>query len=131
MANFIKEMFEDNPVMAGLLILSISGTLFFCLDYILSKSEIHSSQIIDKHYKAEHSNSGIGYGYASNGKLGAIVTSNYENEKFIIIVKTEKEILSVESSAFLYYDKSIGQKLQYKIDKGYFTSLVWSIKTLK
>lgn len=121
----IRQMCENAIVSIIVAIIGL-GIGFILIDGLASKPESFSGIIIDKNYNAEHSSIGTGYG-TSNGKSGVIITSNYESEKFLIIVKTDiGKVITVECKPKLYYQKEIGQKIICIAHKGYFTGWTWS-----
>lgn len=121
-------MFEDMPIVSSLIALFILGLAFFLIDGIASKPKPFYGSVIDKHYKAERNSTGTGYGMTSSGKSGVIVTHEYESEKFLLMVKTEGgQVVTVECEPTLYYEKKVGQKIDCKAYKGFFTGLTWSM----
>lgn len=124
----IREMFEDMPIMSSLIAIFILGLAFFLIDGIASKPEPFYGSVIDKYYKAERNSTGTGYGMTSSGKSGVIVTSEHESEKFLLMVKTDNgKVVTVECEPELYYEKQVGQKIDCKAYKGFFTSSTWSM----
>ena len=124
----IREMFEDMPIVSSLIAIFILGLAFFLIDGIASKPKPFYGSVIDKHYKAERNSTGIGYGMTSSGKSGVIVTSEHECEKFLLMVKTESgQVITVECEPTLYYEKQVGQKIDCKAYKGFFTGSTWSM----
>ena len=121
-------MFEDMPIVSSIISIFILGLAFFLIDGIASEPEHFYGSVIDKHYKAERNSTGTGYGMTSSGKIGFIVTSENESEKFLLMVKTESgQVVTVECEPTLYYKKEVGQKIDCKAYKGYFTGLIWSM----
>jgi hypothetical protein len=121
-------MFEDLPIMSSLVAIFILGFAFFLIDGIASKPEPFYGSVIDKHYKAERNSTGTGYGITRSGEGGVIVTSEHESEKFLLMVKTESgQVVTVECDPTLYYEKQVGQKIDCKAYKGFFTGLTWSM----
>lgn len=124
----IRKMFEDMPIVSSIISIFILGLALFLIDGIASKLEPFYGSVIDKHYKAERNSTGTGYGMTSSGKSGVIVTSEYESEKFLLMVKTESgEVVTVECESTLYYKKEVGQKIDCEAYKGYFTGSTWSM----
>ena len=121
-------MFEDMPIVSSLIAIIILGLAFFLIDGIASKPEPFYGTVIDKHYKAERNSTGTGYGMTSSGKSGVIVTSEHESEKFLLMVKTDNgKVITVECKPELYYEKQVGQKIDCKAYKGFFTGSTWSM----
>jgi len=109
-------MFEDMPIVSSLIAIFILGLAFFLIDGIASKPEPFYGSVIDKHYKAERNSSGV------------IVPSEHESEKFLLMVKTESgQVVTVECEPTLYYEKQVGQKIDCKAYKGFFTGSTWSM----
>ena len=121
-------MFEDMPIVSSLIAIFILGLAFFLIDGIASKPEPFYGSVIDKYYKAERNITGTGYGMTSSGKNGVIVTSEHESEKFLLMVKTDNgKVVTVECEPELYYEKQVGQKIDCKAYKGFFTGSTWSM----
>ena len=121
-------MFEDMPIVSSLIAIIILGLAFFLIDGIASKPEPFYGTVIDKHYKAERNSTGTGYGMTSSGKRGVIVTSEHESEKFLLMVKTDNgKVITIECKPELYYEKQVGQKIDCKAYKGFFTGSTWSM----
>lgn len=124
----IREMFEYMPIRSSIIAIFILVFAFFLIDGIASKPEPFYGSVIDKHYKAERNSTGTDYGMTSSGKSGVIVTSEHESEKFLLMVKTESgQVVTVECEPELYYQKEVGQKIDCKAYKGYFTGSTWSM----
>lgn len=124
----IRDMFEDMPIVSSLIAIFILGLAFFLIDGIASKPEPFYGTVIDKHYKAERNSTGTGYGMTSSGKSCVIVTSEHESEKFLLMVKTDNgKVVTVECEPELYYEKQVGQKIDCKAYKGFFTGSTWSM----
>ena len=121
-------MFEDMPIVSSLIAIFILGLAFLLIDGIASKPDPFCGIVIDKHYKAERNSVGTGYGMTSSGKSGVIVTSEHESEKFLLMVKTESgNVVTVECEPELYYEKQVGQKIDCKDYKGFFTGVTLSM----
>lgn len=121
-------MFEDMPIVSSLIAIFILGLAFFLIDGIASKPEPFYGTVIDKHYKAERNSTGTSYGMTSSGKSGVIVTSEHESEKFLLMVKTDNgKVVTVKCEPELYYEKQVGQKIDCKAYKGFFTGSTWSM----
>lgn len=119
-------MFEDMPIVSSLIAIFILGLAFFLIDGIASNPEPFYGSVIDKHYKAGRNSTGTGYGMTSSGKSGVIVTSEHESEKFLLMVKTDNgKVVTVECEPELYYEKQVGQKIDCKAYKGFFTGSTW------
>ena len=124
----IRDMFEDMPILSSIIAIFILGFAFLLIDGIASKPEPFYGSVIDKHYKAERNSTGTGYGMTSSGKSGIIATSEHESEKFLLMVKTESgQVVTVECEPTLYYEKTVGQKIDCNAYKGFFTGLTWSM----
>jgi hypothetical protein len=128
----LKEMFLDMPVISGIILIIVLGMAFILVDGICTKPIEFSGQVIDKHYSAKRNSTGTGYGMMSNGKSGVIVTTEHEDEKFLVMVKTnDGEVVTAECSASIYYSKYNGSILNCVKNKGFFTGLVWSINGIR
>lgn len=121
-------MFEDMPIVSIFIAIFILVFTFFLIDGIASKPEPFYGIIIDKHYKAERNSTSTGYVMPISGESGVIVTSEYESEKFLLMVKIEDvQVVTVECEPTLYYEKQVGQKIYCKAYKGFFTGSIWSM----
>lgn len=124
----IREMFKYGPIVSSLIAIIIFVTAFFLIDIFASKPELFYGNVIDKHYKAERNSTGTGYGMTSSGKGGVIIASEHESEKFLLMVKNEKgNVVTVDCEPELYYEKLIGQKIECKAYKGFFTGSIWAM----
>lgn len=111
------------------MVVLILGLAFILIDGMAGKPEAFNGIVVDKHYEAEQNSTGTGYGMTSSGESGVIVTSTYEGEKFLIMVKTETgKIVTVECVPEVYYQKEIGQKIDCVVYKGFFTGWAWSMR---
>lgn len=128
----IQRMFEDMPIASSIITIVILGLVFIFIDVIASKSELFHGSVIDKHHKSERNSIETGYVMASNGNSTVIVTPNHEDEKFLIMVKTESgKVVTVECKPEIYYKKEIGQKIDCNAYKGYFTGWAWSLHGIR
>jgi hypothetical protein len=124
----IEEMFKEMSVISILITVLILGFIFLIIDSAASKPEPFQGTVIDKHYRAQKSSTGTGYGMTGQGQTGVFVSSQHEPEKFLLIVKTESSnIVTVECEPELFYKKEVGQKIECKACKGFFTGATWSI----
>lgn len=125
-------MFEDMPIVSIIIAIVILGFSFILIDRIASNPESFYGSVVDKHYKAERNSTGTGYGMTNNGKSGVIVTTEHEDEKFLIMVKTEGgKVVTVECEPEVYYKKEVGQKIECNAYKGYFTGWTWSLNGVR
>jgi hypothetical protein len=113
---------------SALTVIILLGFIFLFVDMIASKTELFYGNVIDKYYKPEKNSTGVGYLTTGTSTSGIIVTSEYESEQFLLIVKTEKgNIVTARCHPELYYEKQINQKVYCKAFKGGFTGITWSI----
>jgi len=118
--------------MKAIITIFILGLAFIIIDVIISKPKPFYGVVVDKHYKAERNSTGTGYGMTGGGTNGVIITSEYESEKFFLMVKTERgEIVTVECEPEIYYSKEINQKIKCNAYIGFFTECVWSLKGIR
>ena len=128
----IKEMFEEMPIMSSVIALIILGITLIVIDGINTEPKPFYGTVIDKHYKAERNSTGAGYGMTSNGKMGVVVSSESEPEKFLIMVETENgKIVTVKCSPELYYKKQIGEKIECNNYIGSITGMSWALKGVR
>jgi hypothetical protein len=104
-----------------LVVLVLSILVFFLVDGLASTSHDFKGVIVDKHYKAEHSSTGVGVG----AKGEAVVTTQHESEKFILMVKRAGKVHTVTTTAEKYYQHSIGDQVKCKEWKGLITKQTW------
>jgi hypothetical protein len=125
-------MFEYMPVISSILALILIGLVFICIDGLMSKTEFYSGKVIDKHYSAESHRTGTGVGVTSSGQTGVVMTSESEPEKFLLMVKTKTgNVVTAECKPELYYEKEIGQEIEFAIYKGRFTGMSWSVRGVR
>lgn len=123
----IREMFEDMPILSSIIAIIIAAFGFLLIDTIASKPEVFYGNVIDKHYEAESDRTGTGVGVTSSGNTGVVFTSESEPEKFLLIVKTQSgKIVTIKCKPELYYEKEIGERIEFNAYKGLFTGTVWS-----
>lgn len=128
----IREMFEDMPVISSIFALILIGLIFILTDGLMSKPEYFSGNVIDKHYKAESHRTGTGVGVTSSGQTGVVMTSESEPEKFLLMVKTENgKVVTAKCKPELYYQKEIGQSIEFAVYKGRFTGMSWSVRGVR
>jgi hypothetical protein len=128
----LKEMFLDMPIIGSIILVIVLGIAFILVDGICTKPTEFSGIVLDKQYKAERNSTGTGYGMTSSGKSGVIVTTEHEDEKFLVMVKMNNgEAVTAECKANIYYSKEKDSKIDCIINKGLFTGLVWSINGIK
>jgi len=128
----MRDFFEDSPVVATLIGIVVLFFVFVIIDCIGSKSEILVGNVIDKHYKAESIHYGTKTNYISKGNYETITTREVDPEKYLIIAKfNDGQIVTVECSTNLYYQKNVGDKIDVKINKGLLSGAIWSIKGVK
>ena len=128
----IREMFKEMPIVSSLMLIFILGLVFVTIDGLASKPEPFTGSVIDKYYQAEKNSTSTGFGTTSDGKSGVIVTTQHANQKFLLMVKNENgNIVTVECTSELYYEKQIGQQIYCKAYKGFFTGSIWSMHGIK
>jgi hypothetical protein len=99
---------------------------FVLIDIIAIQTEPFEGIVIDKNYKAKVNSFGTGYGIANNGKSDLILSSQYESEKFLLMVKIENgDIVTVKCDPKLYYKKSIKDRLNCNAYKGFLSGITY------
>lgn len=125
-------MFEDMPVISSIFTLILFGLVFILADGLMSKPEYCSGNVIDKHYKAESHRTGTGVAVTSSGQTGVVVTSESEPEEFLLMIKTEDgKVVTAKCKPELYYQKEIGQSIEFAVYKGRFTGMSWSVRGVR
>ncbi|ESU28381.1 hypothetical protein FLJC2902T_17340 [Flavobacterium limnosediminis JC2902] len=125
-------MFREVPILATFFLLLILSVIYIGIDGALSYPKYDSGIIIDKHYVAESNSTGTGVGMTSNGKMGVVVTSNHESEKYLLTVKTNKgEIVTVKCEPKLFYRKKLNENLDFRIQTGCFSKSNWGAYGIK
>lgn len=108
--------------MEVLLIIIVALVIFLLVDIFCSKPKRFTGEIIDKQYKAESASTNTGVVTNSNGNTTVITTTEFNPEKWILIVKKQDgEIITVKSSSEIYYSKSIGESVDFDTYFGLFT----------
>ena len=128
---FIKDMFEDAPIISSCFALLIILLILLIVDVAASKPRQFIGVVIDKHYKAERTFSGTGTTINSDGKVGIISTTERDPEEFLIMVKSENHIQTVKSSPEIYYTKSKGNQIVCVRYEGFFSGAVWSVRGIE
>ena len=126
----IRQMFKDMPILISIGAISILGYILLVTDplILVSNPELFSGIVVDKHYKAEENSTGMGYGMTISGNNGLFVTSEYESERFFLMVKVESgEVVTVDCDPTLYYKKAVGEKIDFNVHRGFFTGQTYSI----
>ena len=109
----------------GLVVAALLVLVFIGVDGVASEPEAFSGVVVDKQYKAEQNSTGMGYG----GDAGVIVTTAHDAEEFLLLVKVEDgKIATVKCEPEIYYQKKVGQKIDCKAYRGYFTGWVWLLR---
>lgn len=125
----MRELFEDMPIITSIITLLFLFIIFVIVDIIFVKPEPFTGIVVDKHYKAETTGTGTGYVYGSGNGM-VITTTTHESEKFLIMVRTESgQVVTVDGTATVYYEKEIGQNIDCFAYKGLITNLTWSLKS--
>lgn len=126
------DFFRDEPIIGTILTLLLAGLIFIIVDDLCSKPVYFQGTVIDKQYKGETNSTGIGTGVASNGQVGTVITSQHEDEKFLLIVQDATgEISTAECEAKLYYSKQINAPVRCYWLKGKFTPINYGIYGLE
>jgi hypothetical protein len=115
-------MSATEKVIITITILVFSIILLVIIDGLASRHQDIKGIVIDKHYESERSSSGVGVG----AKGEAVVITQHESEKFILIVKAGDKIHTVKTTSENYYKYSIGDQVKYKQWKGLITKTIWS-----
>jgi hypothetical protein len=128
----IREMFEDVPIISSIITLILLGILFISIDGLMSKPEFYSGNVIDKHYSPARNRTGTGVGVTSGGQTAVVMTSESQPEKFLLMVKTKAgNVVTAKCKPELYYEKEIGQEIEFAIYKGLFTGMSWSARGVR
>jgi hypothetical protein len=102
---------------------------FISLDGLLPTAEYHSGHVVDKHYTAESKRTGTGFGVTGGGQTGVIITTEREPENYLLMVRAENgEIVTVKCEPELYYEKEIGEPVEFVVYKGWFTGMSWGAR---
>lgn len=134
MIGFIREFFEDMPVMASISTLIMLILLLATVDFASSfgNEEIYNGVIVDKQYSARRTSTGTGTAIGTNGRVGVVTTTDTSPEKFLLMVRDKDgKIHTVTCEPELYYVKENEDSLRYFIRKGRVLGGVWSIKGIE
>lgn len=122
----MKDLEIEEIIMGGVILLFLAFIGLAICDFIFAKSEILKGEIADRYYKAESLHIGTGTGIGTNGGVTTVTTYEVDPEEFLLIVKDDSSnVISVECSPKLYYQKKVGEELKYRVYKGYFTGIEW------
>lgn len=125
-------MFREMPIFSTIITLFILIALFFITDIVITTPQPFTGYVVDKQYKPERNNVGVGYGLTSSGKVGSVITSNHESEKYLIMVRLKTgEVITAESDAKLYYSKKVEDRAEGMTYIGVFTKQPKDYKVLK
>lgn len=123
----IRDFFEDMPILSSICAIGLLAIVFILVDLLCCKPKPFWGEIEDKRYVSARHSSGVGV--INSGKTATFVHSDNEPEKFLMMVRTkDNEIVTVECSPELYYQKEIGQKVVCNSFEGYFTGIAWSLE---
>jgi hypothetical protein len=105
------DMFRDGDIFVGVFV-TIIGLFVIAIVLVLGllafnwcagHDERIQVAVISKLYSPEHNSIGSGVGVMGNGKVGMVITSQHESEKFILIVKDSSgECFSCKVNATTY-----------------------------
>jgi hypothetical protein len=127
----MRDLFEYSPAAGVIVIIVILSLALITLDSLMGVPEQLQGTVLEKHYVPERSSTGTGVGSAG-GKTAVVITSEHDPEKFLVMVRTPAgKIETVKCSPELYYQKEVGDQLQFRIKRGRFTGSKWSVKGLR
>jgi len=127
----IRDLFKELPEVAWLTTLLLLTLAFLILDIAMAVPEHHLGTIVDKQYKPERNSSGTGVGMAG-GKTAVVYSSSHESEAFLMMVKTyDGHVETTNCPPDLYYQKEIGDPLEFVIRQGRFTGVDWCVKGVR
>ncbi len=127
----IREFFKDNPLFSSTILILILGIAFILIEIFFCNKETFYGKVMDKQYKSETTSVGTGTIVNPNGSVG-VVTTNVDPEEFLIMVKTENgKIVTVKCEPELYYEKQIGEQIEFNVCKGFLTKTIWLYRGVK
>lgn len=105
--------------MAVFFIVLIIWGLYSGADHISGKWIEGTGKIVDKLYKPSTYRSGVGMGMSTNGSPVVVSTSSGSSEEWFFMVDVgEGEIEKVFCSDDFYYQKSIGDRIDFMYRRG-------------
>lgn len=124
----MKEIWDDSPVLAVLIITVVLFIVFFLVDIIGTTPMYFHGVVVDKHYNMERRATGTGIVSTSNGGTAVVVTTETEPEKFIVMVRTAGgKVYTVECPPEVYYAKKEGQTIECYWSRGLITGMSWGV----
>jgi hypothetical protein len=106
--------------------------MFIFCDVYFSQAEPFAGTVIDKHYRAESTSTGVGTVYNPQGGAGLVTTTSHDPEAFLLMVKTASgQVVTAECESSLYYSKQVGNTVQCYNYTGKFTGGTWYIQASK
>lgn len=90
------------------IILIICGLCLFLFIICLGESLVcnkipFKGIVLQKSYSPESNSIGTGVGILPNGNVGTVVTSNYESEKYQLIIKINNTIVTTNTTPELFF----------------------------
>lgn len=118
---------ELDQILIGTLILILVGMLSIGLDAAIGHKTVHHGEVIDKAYRAKTTKPHM----QQVGKT-IMTTTRTVPEKWIIMVKIKDgRIITAKSTPETYYEKEIGDEVEYKHWVGGLYGICYSTKVIK
>lgn len=107
-----------------------AAVVLFIVDVVFYVPKTTKAVVIDKHYESGHNRIGTGIGYV-NGNSAIVTTYENEPEKFLLMVEINgNEIVTAETTSYLYYHKQNGSIATCQINHGLLTGFIWGYQII-
>lgn len=95
----------------------IIWSIYSLIDWMNSYTQDLSGKIVDKKYEGEHNSTGTAIVNTGNG-VGVGVTSQHEDEQFLLFVDSSGQIYKLDTSMQYYFHCKIGDSVRFKVKIG-------------
>lgn len=121
--------FKEKPLPILMMVICFLFLIYVVVDDTFTTKEITTAIVLEKRYVPEIETS---QRYI-NGETGrASYSSNYSNEKFLIIAETSySKVYTVACSPELYYHKIDGDNITIEIKRGVLSNSVVKVEALQ
>jgi TRAP-type C4-dicarboxylate transport system permease small subunit len=109
-------------VIMGLLVAMMVGIFFILVDMIAgSQSPPTTATVIERIYTPSSTSTGVGTGVTSSGKVGTVVMTSSEPEKWTVIVNVGGNVVAAKANATAWSAAMAGRKASVAYWRGWIT----------
>jgi hypothetical protein len=129
---FERSRFDGSMVvpyaLGGLMVLVVLALVLALVEALCFSTTVTLyGTVLDKQYEPSHHTTGTAYGTDSKGRTTTSQTTNYESEKWTVVLETEGgEVQTMRASAARYYQVKHGQRVPYRVTVGKLTNIAYS-----